>query len=445
MQFLLRSTVYSSRLTHVGVTTALLVFGQPALAEERKADYHVNLHGSPHIRNCNESWFRSRFELIRGRERFQNPTYIDLAVMNDGKSGFLLDIFLRSSVNGPSFNSVRLNYDSPIECSRVVADAAEMTLEMMRGHPPRPMKVAESKSYSVEMSATDDLLACRDKDEWSKFFGVYRADHQFWGPFPKGIELVFDRNADKRIFVKVVLREPNGLPMRDKTGQRLDDIRLGPYAEGTECTQALAYSAQTVATLLEDLPRPWPRVEPVRTPAVVPKRALEFGTGFVMLGGYVGDAVQMGLHTHLEIPFLTSKSLLARLQITDPYDWKRNDGLAVGSVNIFVLAGIGVCQNWKYGGGCAEIRAGRTELDTFRLAQIRKSETFWPVSIGPNLYVHTGPHLGIIKLRLDGGFGLNPFPIGVRARSDVLVDLGIFSWSIHGSLTIPLAEVSTAK
>lgn len=440
MRWRLRNRSIRALVVECGVLGLLVLPATSTHADEAALDYQPRISAPARFPACNESWFRSRFELTRGRERFSSPTTVDVAVMEDGNSGFVLDLFLRSSANGLPIDSTRRDYHAPIECSRVLADAAEITLEMMRKHSTNPLQIQKSRAYDVEISAPDALAACRDKDEWRKFFELYRGHEQFPGPFPNTVELSFERNAEKRIVVKAVLRNAQGRPLVDRQHQRLDDIRLGPYAEHAECTHALAYSAQSVVNLLEGLPRPWPIIPPRENePRPVPTGPVEFGSGFTIQEGFLSNNLQMGFQMLFKLPIFQHNSLVWKSAIMGPHNWRRDDGVELGSINLFANSALAFCTNRPYWGICPEVRVSRVEVDLSSI-QSKLRAGFWLLTIGPNAFLETKPFIGGLRFRADGSLGGNLSLQGFKTGPRTLLEPSPLAWTAQLSFTVPLVN-----
>lgn len=406
MQWSLRSHLLGAWTTFVGLAASAIA--SPCAGEEPAADYTLVLNAPPDNRACNSrGWFITRFEQIRGEKRFAKPSKIEVSVMKDGTSGFTLDVFLRYGSNGPTWTSTRMSYSEPTECTQVVADAAEIVVQMMHGHPPRPQAAPPSFDYDVEIDAPDWLAPCGNTHQWRKFFEYARGKSRFLAPYPKRVELTFGGKSGEKIVVLGVIRGPDGRPILGPDGRSLNDLRWS-YPNPVECTQALAYSAQSVSNLMAP-PTIKPPPPPPPPPPKRPTRLFSLGLGVASFTNIFFGTTGLGAQLTLDAPIRPSWSVRTSLTSLYPTLWTLRPGaesehpykytsstMFIGALDLcYRIPYLAICGRGNFGAG--ELRGVGTRTDEGDVAS----------------YVSIGPHLSASFPRLrPGDYGKFQFVMG---------------------------------
>lgn len=407
--------VRSGWITRIVAMTALVVTGDTTPAEAAEPDYHLNLHVPPQFVVCKDkSWFDSRLALIRGEETFSSPTDIDVTVTSHEGSGLGLKVALRSAVDGTEMRSKEVSYVAPIECTHVVADAAEIAAQMMRNREPGPQPAPTTYDYEVAIDAPDSLAACRNTEQWRKFFEYARGEERFLAPWRKRVELKFEGDLTSELVVWITLRGPDGYPILGPEGTRLDKVRRA-YARPLECTRGLANAAHSVANLIHQPSLPPAPHEPLK-PTL--ERHPSFSFNVVNYTNIFYKHFGFGAQMMLDLPLQSQFSLRVSAIALHPLLWSLKSRPPDEPSYDFGSSGMGIaaldlCYGPELVRSCIRSNMGIVHLMAVGAA-IARSPFVSHVSFGPHLSIASRPfnviEYGKFQLQLDGGFYVHAVP-----------------------------------
>jgi hypothetical protein len=255
------------------------------------------------------------------------------------------------------------------------------------------------------------LAACRNTDQWRKFFEFARGDARFLAPYRKRVELKFEGDLAAEIVVWITVRGRDGYPILGPEGKPLDKVRR-PYAKPLECTRALAYAAHSVTNLIRQpklSPRPLERILPT------PERSPSFAFSVINYTNIFYKNLGFGAQMMLELPvrsqfsFRVAASALYPLAVTLKSE-PRKELLYNYDASTMGVVGLDLCYGRYIFRTCARGNIGIVQLIGVG-SSITRTPAVAYLSIGPNVSMafpalRPGEY-GKFQLQLDGGYYIN--------------------------------------